>query len=138
MFLIKFINHSYRIGTKNEKIIGYIETESEAIKYCEEMNKEFGPKTDLLTMEYIYEEIPSIHAKKVNEFTLEADLSNWSIKEEQKVPMPKEVKSFINEIDMVCKKYNKSIGHEDYQGAFIVEEYNKENILWLSNCYLNY
>lgn len=83
------------IGTKNEKIIGYIETESEAIKYCEEMNKEFGPKTDLLTMEYIYEEIPSIHAKKVNEFTLEADLSNWSIKEEQKVPMPKEVKSFI-------------------------------------------
>lgn len=130
--------HSYRIGTKNEKIVGYVETESEAIKFCEKKNAEFEPKIDLVTMEYVYEEIPSIQTNTVSDFTSKRDLSNWSIKEQRKVPMSKETKSFIDEIDTVCKKYNKSIGHEDSQGAFIIEEYKQENISWLSSCYLNY
>ncbi|MEE1301719.1 MAG: hypothetical protein UHD64_02960 [Bacteroidales bacterium] len=45
---------------------------------------------------------------------------------------------FLEDIDMVCKKHNLSISHEDYMGAFLIEEYSEENIHWLFNarkCY---
>ena len=49
------------------------------------------------------------------------------------VDIPKEMEDFLNDIKMICKKYNLSISHEDYHGAFLIEEYNKDNIDWLFN-----
>lgn len=44
-----------------------------------------------------------------------------------------EVEKFLQDIDLVCMKHNLSISHEDRHGAFIVEDYNKRNIVWLFN-----
>lgn len=55
-----------------------------------------------------------------------------------RVDMPKEMEDFLNDIKMICKKHNLSISHEDYHGAFLIEEYDEDNIKWLFNagkCY---
>ncbi len=41
------------------------------------------------------------------------------------------IESFLKEIIKVCKKYNFSISHEECYGAFIIEEYDEDNIKWL-------
>lgn len=54
------------------------------------------------------------------------------------IGMPKRMENFLKDIDLVCKKHNLSISHEDYHGAFIIEEYDEDNIDWLFNalkCY---
>ena len=54
------------------------------------------------------------------------------------IEMPESMKSFLEDIDLVCKKHNLSISHEDYHGAFLIEEYREDNIEWLfsaSKCY---
>lgn len=38
---------------------------------------------------------------------------------------------FLDEIEQVCKKHNRSFSHEDSQGAFIIEDFNEDNIEWL-------
>lgn len=43
------------------------------------------------------------------------------------------VDAFLEEIISIYKKHGFSLGHEDSHGAFIVEEYSKENIQWLLN-----
>ena len=52
--------------------------------------------------------------------------------------MPEDMKKFLEDIDEVCKKHNLSISHEDYMGAFLIEEYNKDNIEWLFNAKKHY
>lgn len=52
--------------------------------------------------------------------------------------MPERMKVFLEEIDSVCKRHGLSISHEDYHGAFIIEEYDEGNIKWLSHAYKNY
>ncbi len=42
-----------------------------------------------------------------------------------------QVAAFLAEIVALCKKYGFSLGHEDTQGAFIVEKYDADNIQWL-------
>lgn len=54
------------------------------------------------------------------------------------VDMPKEMEDFLNDIKSVCKKYGLSISHEDYYGAFLIEEYNEDNIRWLFDASKNY
>lgn len=44
-----------------------------------------------------------------------------------------DTEKFLQDIDLVCMKHNLSISHEDSQGAFIIEGYNKYNIEWLFN-----
>ena len=41
--------------------------------------------------------------------------------------------AFIREIEVVCKKHNMSIGHEDRHGAFIITKYSDESIEWLKD-----
>ncbi len=43
----------------------------------------------------------------------------------------KKVDAFLKEIIEVCKKRGFSLSHEDTHGAFIVEEYDEDNIQWL-------
>ena len=49
--------------------------------------------------------------------------TTWDITTRNFIPMPLEMKKFLEEIVAICKKYNLSISHEDGQGNFIVEEY---------------
>ena len=41
------------------------------------------------------------------------------------------VQFFLKEIEAVCKKHKFSLSHEDTQGGFIVEEYDKQLSEWL-------
>lgn len=43
------------------------------------------------------------------------------------------IEKFFEEIDLVCKKYNVSIAHEDNHGGFIIEDYDLFNIEWLKD-----
>jgi hypothetical protein len=43
------------------------------------------------------------------------------------------VDAFLAELVQVCKKHGFSLGHEDTQGAFIVEKYAEDNIRWLKS-----
>ena len=47
------------------------------------------------------------------------------------------VEMFMKEIDLICKKYNLSISHEDSHGGFIIEKYNSMNIDWLNGAGCN-
>ena len=40
---------------------------------------------------------------------------------------------FYNELEILFKKYNLSISHEDDNGAFILEEFDEKNLDWLKN-----
>jgi hypothetical protein len=42
---------------------------------------------------------------------------------------------FIEEIIAISKKYELSIGHEDQQGAFIIEPYSEGNSMWLRSAF---
>ena len=52
--------------------------------------------------------------------------------------MPVEMYNFLEDIKLVCKKYNLSISHEDYYGKFLIEKYDEENIKWLFDASKNY
>ena len=52
--------------------------------------------------------------------------------------MPVEMYNFLEDIKTICKKYNLSISHEDYNGAFLIEKYNEENIDWLFKAVKHY
>lgn len=43
----------------------------------------------------------------------------------------KKVDAFLEEIKSICEKHGFSISHEDWQGAFIIEKYDENNIDWL-------
>jgi hypothetical protein len=54
------------------------------------------------------------------------------------IDMPERMKKFLEDIDLVCKKHDLSISHEDFHGAFIIEEYDEYNIRWLFNAHKDY
>lgn len=47
------------------------------------------------------------------------------------IEIPSKMKAFLEEIAVVCRKYNLSIAHEDEQCGFYVESYKECNIQWL-------
>lgn len=44
----------------------------------------------------------------------------------------KKVEDFLKNIIEICGNYGFSIGHEDTQGSFIIEDYKDENIKWFN------
>jgi hypothetical protein len=46
----------------------------------------------------------------------------------------KDIAKFKTDILDVCIKHGLCIAHEDTQGAFQLEEYNTETMLWLLDC----
>ena len=67
----------------------------------------------------------------------EKPMESWNINQSEFVEMPKKVKQFLEDIKQVCKNHNLSISHEDGHGGFIIEQYDEDNIDWLSNASLN-
>lgn len=43
--------------------------------------------------------------------------------------------AFIDALLVVCKQHGMTLGHEDDQGAFIVEDYSETNVAWLRAAY---
>lgn len=62
----------------------------------------------------------------------------WDRTIKEHIEMPDRMKKFIEDIDFVCKKHGLSISHEDYYGAFVIDEYKDSNIAWLYNAFKNY
>ena len=60
----------------------------------------------------------------------------WSSVKNEEVPMPKNVKGFLNEYENICYKYGLSLSHEDYMGSFIIEGYSEDNIDWVKGANL--
>ena len=63
-------------------------------------------------------------------------MKSWNCKTKQMVETPENIKEFLNEIEILCKRYNLSISHEDSHGAFQIEKYNELNIEWLKNAHI--
>lgn len=47
------------------------------------------------------------------------------------------VSDFLDELDKLCIKYRLSISHQDTEGSFVIEDYNKENVYWLKHAKLD-
>lgn len=62
----------------------------------------------------------------------------WDRTKSCMVDMPKEMENFLNDIKMICVKHRLSISHEDYNGVFLIEEYDDSNINWLFDVSKNY
>ena len=48
----------------------------------------------------------------------------------------KNVDTFLDEIEVVCKKYGFSISHEDGHGAFEIEDFNESDMEWLKYAHI--
>lgn len=55
----------------------------------------------------------------------------WDIKIGKHIETPVEMDSFFNDLDIVFKRHNMSISHEDTHGAFIITEYDDDCVDWL-------
>lgn len=64
-------------------------------------------------------------------------MNNWNLKTHQLEEPSQNVQEFLKAINAVCRTFNLSISHEDEQGAFIIEDYKPENIVWLNVAHLN-
>ena len=67
---------------------------------------------------------------KVEQKELNFDIDKTIVVEERTVE-PKQTIDFIRDIEIICKKHNLSISHEDAFGAFIIEDYKESNLEWL-------
>jgi len=55
----------------------------------------------------------------------------WDINTNKEIDTPELINKFFEEIELLFKKHNISISHEDYHGGFILESYSEKNIEWL-------
>lgn len=47
------------------------------------------------------------------------------------IEMDEKTNQFLNEFEELCKKHNRSIGHEDGQGAFEIHLFDQGYIDWV-------
>lgn len=62
----------------------------------------------------------------------------WDLKTNDFAEIPQKQIDFLNDIKIICEKHNLSISHEDENGGFIIEEFNKSNIDWLFDASINW
>ena len=43
------------------------------------------------------------------------------------------IKKFMKEYEELCIKHGMSLSHEDCQGAFIIDEYDEDNVEWVKS-----
>ena len=61
-------------------------------------------------------------------------MKHWKDSERKDV-VNESIDMFLEEIAIVCKKHNLSIAHEDTGGAFKIEKYSNESMLWLQHAH---
>ncbi len=61
----------------------------------------------------------------------------WNCRVNTETPMPNKIRHFLEKVHQLSLKYQLSISHEDGHGAFKIEDYNENNIIWLSNAHDN-
>lgn len=66
------------------------------------------------------------------------DNETWDNELRDFIKTPIEMENFFNEIDILCKKYNLSISHENSHGNFIIEKYSEYNSDWLRSASKGY
>ena len=47
------------------------------------------------------------------------------------------IEGFLADIEVVCRRWNISIGHEDPHGGFILSPYEDRLMYWLRQAYVN-
>ena len=62
----------------------------------------------------------------------------WDKIERRFISTPDKMKSFFNDVEKLCRRYDLSIAHEDGNGGFLIEEYSQQNIEWLRDASKNY
>jgi hypothetical protein len=62
-------------------------------------------------------------------------MKRWSKQLKKYVEHPK-ADEFLKDIETVCIRHGLSIGHEDTNGAFVLETYDKEIAPWLEEACL--
>jgi hypothetical protein len=65
-------------------------------------------------------------------------MKRWNKNKKQMVYTGEEFEEFINELKLLCEKYDYSISHEDKNGSFIFEKYRPENIEWLEEAMISF
>ncbi len=55
---------------------------------------------------------------------------------DKKWPIDFDIKTFLNEYESLCKKFNLTLAHEDSHGNFILHPFNKDNIKWVRDAYI--
>ena len=43
------------------------------------------------------------------------------------------IKNFMRDYEELCIKHGMSLSHEDCQGAFIIDEYDEDNVAWVKS-----
>ena len=61
-------------------------------------------------------------------------MKRWKDSERKDV-VNESIDMLLEEIAIVCKKHNLSIVHEDTRGAFKIEKYSNESMLWLQHAH---
>jgi hypothetical protein len=56
----------------------------------------------------------------------------WSVVRGEEIENPK-IDAFIQEVIAIEHKHGLSIAHEDYHGAFVIQEASAENERWLND-----
>ena len=56
----------------------------------------------------------------------------------KQVAIPEEMKSFLQELEALCRKHNFSLAHDDPESCLRIELFKKENIEWLFCASKNY
>lgn len=59
-------------------------------------------------------------------------MNRWNIKLEQDTEN-KQADEFLSDIVSICVKHGLSLSHEDSHGAFLIEDYDEENISWIED-----
>ena len=47
--------------------------------------------------------------------------------------MKRKTRKFVNAIIKLCEEHGMSISHQDFHGAFVIENYDKCNITWFKD-----
>ena len=58
-------------------------------------------------------------------------MKTWDCKTKEFIDTPEKQVKFLEEIEVICKKYDLSISHEDDHGAFEIDRFNADNMEWL-------
>lgn len=64
--------------------------------------------------------------------------NTWDCFKNKRIETPNDMKKFIEEIEVLCKKYNFSISHEDCHGAFEIERYDEGLMEWFKHAHKSY